>query len=193
MARTVRFVAAMTALVLIVVGCSTADPTSPSTESPGPSPTIAATAIIAATDEPSIAPPPTTPLATPSASADSNAPPALELITDGQRKPGVVGGYTWGTYTQSAPWHPSTGLAPISVPENGELSAELTGPTGIDSWAARVADAADPLALAVRPLGSGAGTVAFFPPPAGDWVLEIHVVYSGGAGDGAYYWRLVVP
>jgi hypothetical protein len=193
MARAVAGRVLVAGSVLIVVACSTADPTSPSTQSPGPPPSVAPTLPVP-TGDPTNAVPPTPPLSPnpASASPDPNAPPVLELIVDGQPHAGIVGSYTWGTYTQGAPWHPATGLQSISVSANGELTAELTGATRMDTWAARAADAADQFAETIRPLGSGAGTVAFFPPPAGDWVLELHVVYADGAGDGAYYWHLVV-
>ena len=179
--------------LLIAAGCSTADPTSPSTQSPGPPPSIEATLVAPTGEPPSAVSPTPPPLSPPPASPDPNAPPVIELIADGKRYAGTVGSYTWGTYTQGAPWHPATGLPPIQTAENDELTAELTGPTRIGPWAARVADAADLFAEAVRPLWSGAGTVAIFPPPPGDWVLELHVVYANEAGDGAYYWHLVIP
>ena len=194
MARAVPVRAFLAASVLIVIACSTTDPTSPSTESPGAPPSIAATAA-APTDEPSNPVEPTLPPSptAPSDSPDPAAPPAVELIVEGQPYAGTIGGYTWGTYSQSAPWRPATGLQPITVGAETTLSAVIAGQARMESWAARFADAADPIAVAVTPLDAGDGPALFVGPPTGDWVLELHVVYANEAGDGAYYWHLVVP
>jgi hypothetical protein len=129
------------------------------------------------------------------ATADIAAsPPTAELIVDGKRCPGTVGGYTWGAYSQSAPWHLATGLSPLTIPADVALAAGLEGRgASIDSWTARIAAAADTTGNEAVPLGSGGATVAFDGPPAGEWVLELRLVFADGAGDGAWYWHLVVP
>jgi hypothetical protein len=121
-------------------------------------------------------------------------PPVAELVIDGDRYPGTVGGYTWDGYSQSAPWLPAAGLPTIEVPPAAALSVELAGgQSAIASWTARVADAADPAATTTKPLGSGDAPVAVTGPGAGAWVMEVRVTYAEGRGDGAYYWHLVVP
>jgi len=146
--------------------------------------------------------PPATPsqsvLAEPSVAAATDAPapepPVAELVINGDRYPGTVGGYTWDGYSQSAPWLPATGLLPVDVPAGTALSVELAGgETGVTSWTARVADAADPAAATTQPLGAGGTPVSFVGPGSGAWVLEVRVTYADGQGDGAYYWQLVVP
>ena len=117
-----------------------------------------------------------------------------ELVIDGDRYPGEVGGYTWDGYSQSAPWLPASGLSPVEVSADAVLSVELAGgETGIASWTAQVADAADPAAATTRPLGSGETTVDIVGPGPGAWVMEVRVTYADARGDGAYYWQLVVP
>jgi len=151
----------------------------------------------APSDPPSATPSPSV-ASEPSAAGATEAPapeaPVAELVIDGDRYPGTVGGYSWDGYSQSAPWLPATGLSPVEVPADAALSVELAGgQTGIATWTARVADAADPAAATTRPLGEGNSTVAIVGPGSGAWVLEVRVTYADERGDAAYYWQLVVP
>lgn len=189
MARAVPGRAFLAAWILIVAGCTPASMTAPPTGTPEASPTAPPTGTPAAA--PTVAPPSTA--VVPSADT-ATAPPTAELVVDGRRYAGTVGGYTWGTYSQSAPWHPATGLPAITVRAGAGLTAELDGGVGrIESWAALIADAADTTGDETVVLGSGGATVSLDGPPAGDWVLELRVIYADGAGDGAYYWHVVVP
>jgi hypothetical protein len=99
-----------------------------------------------------------------------------------------------GRLLAERPLATAAGLSPVEVPPAAALSVELAGgQSGVASWTARVADAADPAAATTRPLGSGLTPVAITGPGSGAWVMEVRVTYAEGRGDGAYYWQLVVP
>lgn len=128
--------------------------------------------------------------ATPSPASD--APVAL-LAIGADRHPGEVGGFTFGSYSQSAPWLPATALETVAIPAGATLRVELDRRATIASWTARLATAADMTADAVMGLAEGDGPSATFaPPPSGDWVLSVTITYGKGQGSGAYYWHLVV-
>ena len=158
----------------------------------------------AATASPSVVPPTVAATATPSLPSDqvgsgaatppavSDAPAAV-LVVGGKRHPGEVGGFTFGTYSQSAPWSPATALDSVGVPAGSTLGVELDDRATIASWTARLATAADLTADTVTGIGEGDGPVASFAaPPVGDWVISLTVTYGEGLGSGAYYWHVVV-
>lgn len=174
----------------VVVGACTAaaGPPSASTSPPSPSPSaVVAIATPAATVTQaveSVAP------ATPAAL--SNAPLAF-LVVGPDRYPGEVGGFTFGRYSESAPWLPATALDMVTVPAGTELNVELDDRAAIDGWTARVATAADVTADGVAGLAEGGGPVAAFAAPAtGDWVVSVTITYGDGLGSGAYFWHLIV-
>jgi hypothetical protein len=165
--------------------------------SPVPPATSAATAstIPASPSDSVISPPPTaaqtTPvLATPGGS--SNEAPAATLIVGGAAFPGEVGGFDFGTYTQSAPWLPAVALDRVEIVDGSSLRIELDRRATIAEWAASYAPADEPAGDGLIGLGSGDGNAQFDAPPPGDWVLSVTVVYGDGAGTGAYYWHIVV-
>ena len=182
MSKAMPLSAILVAGTLALAGCTAgaSDPPSGAPSEPlstTPSPALVPEPSVAATTE-----------------APAPEPPLAELVIDGDRYPGTVGGYTWDGYSQSAPWLPATGLSPVEVPADAALSIELAGgDAGIESWAAQVADAADPAAATTRPLGSGETTVDILGPGSGAWVMELRVTYTDARGDAAYYWQLVVP
>jgi hypothetical protein len=161
-------------------------------------------ATTAATASPSVVPSTATATATPalpSASVGSGTatPPAVSdapvavLVVGGKRHPGEVGGFTFGTYSQSAPWLPATALDTVEVPAGSTLGVELDDRATIAGWTARLATAADLTADAVTGIGEGAGpTASFAAPPVGDWVVSLTVTYGEGLGSGAYYWHVMV-
>jgi hypothetical protein len=174
--------AILVAAILALAGCTAGASNAPSS-APSDAPP--------ATLSPSVVPEPSVPRTT---DAPAPEPPLAELVIDGDRYPGEVGGYTWDGYSQSAPWLPAAGLSPIDVPADAPLSVELaSGETGIASWTAQVADATDQAAATTRSLGAGETTVDVVGPGSGAWVMEVRVTYADGRGDGAYYWQLVVP
>ena len=121
----------------------------------------------------------------------SNAPLAF-LVIGTDRHTGKVGGFTFGRYSESAPWLPATALDSINVASGAELRVELDERGTIEGWTARIATAADVTADAVASLGEGVGPVAAFDAPAaGDWVVSVTITYGGGLGSGAYFWHLI--
>ena len=142
--------------------------------SPAPTPTVTVESVVPATP-----------------GAVSNAPLAF-LVIGTDRHPGEVGGYTFGRYSDSAPWLPASALDPINVASGAELRVELDERATIDGWAARIATAADVTADAVAGLAEGRGPAAAFnAPEAGDWVVSVTITYGGGLGSGAYFWHLI--
>lgn len=183
---------AVHSVVVLAVGvavgaCTAAAPPSASTSPPSPGPS--AVAVVATpSPTPTVAVESVVP-ATPA--AVSNAPLAF-LVIGTDRHTGKVGGFTFGRYSESAPWLPATALDPIDVASGAELRVELDERGTIDGWAARIATAADVTADAVVGLAEGGGpAVAFDGPAAGDWVVSVTITYGGGLGSGAYFWHLV--
>ena len=172
----------------IAVGACTADtPPSASTSPPSPSPS-AIEAVATPAPTPTVAVESVVP-ATPT--AVSNAPLAF-LVIGTDRHTGKVGGFTFGRYSESAPWLPATALDSIDVAAGAELRVELDERGTIDGWAARIAAAADVTADAVVGLAEGGGPAAAFDAPAaGDWVVSVTITYGDGLGSGDYFWHLV--
>ena len=128
--------------------------------------------------------------ATPSAANDA---PIAYLVVGADRTVGEVGGFTFGPYSQSAPWLPATALDAVRVSAGANLRVELDDRATIASWTARLATAADVTADGVTALAGGAGpSAAFGAPSAGDWVLTLTITYGIGLGSGAYYWHLII-
>ncbi len=176
------------AIGLAVGACTAAGPPTASMLPPPPSPSaVAAVATPAATAteaDASVAP------ATPAAVSDA---PLAVLVVGAERHPGEVGGFTFGRYSQSAPWLPATALDSIRVPADAELRVELDDRATIDGWVARLATSADVTADAVTGLAEGGGAVvAFNAPVPGDWVVSVTITYGDGLGSGAYFWHLIV-
>jgi hypothetical protein len=172
-----------------VVGACTATgppPTSalPPSSSPSPVAALATPAATATEAAGSVSP------ATPRAVSDA---PLAFLVVDANRYPGEVGGFTFGRYSQSAPWLPAKALDSITVPAGAQLRVELDDRATIDGWMARVATAADVTADSVAGLAEGGGAlVAFGAPAPGDWVVSVTITYGEGLGSGAYFWHLIV-
>jgi hypothetical protein len=175
------------AIGVAVGACTAAAPPSAITSSPSPSPSkvvVVATRV----PTPTVAVESVVP-ATPAAA--SNAPFAF-LVIGTDRHTGNVGGFTFGRYSESAPWLPATALDSIEVASGAELRVELDERATIDGWAARIATAADVSADAVVGFAEGGGQAAAFDAPAaGDWVVSVTITYGNGLGSGAYFWHLI--
>ncbi len=164
------------AIGLVAGGCS-------ATLAP-PTPSALAVATPAASTSGTLesAPPPT-----PAASIA----PLATLVIGAQRHPGEVGGFTFGRFSESAPWLPATALDTVQVRGGTELRVELDDRATMQDWTARIATAADVTADAVTGLASGVGPAAAFTAPrSGDWVVSLTITYGEGLGSGAYYWHL---
>jgi hypothetical protein len=192
------------ATALAAGACSAPAPSDIAADSPDPSrstpaaqapptaadPTLAApdparSADALPTDPPVESPAPTTP--------SINTAPVAVLVIGDERYPGEVGGFTFGRYTQSAPWLPASALETVAVAPGAAVRVELDERAAIAEWSARLATAEDVTANAVSGLASGRGQAAAFAAPAsGDWVLSLSITYAGGLGDGAYFWHVVV-
>ena len=175
------------AIGVAVGACTAAAPPRASTSPPSPSPP-AIEAVATPAPTPTVALESVVP-ATPA--AVSNAPLAF-LVIGADRHTGKIGGFTFGRYSESAPWLPAPALDPIDVASGAELRVELDTRGTIDGWAARIATAADLTADAVVGLAEGRGpAAAFVAPAAGDWVVSVTITYGGGLGSGAYFWHLI--
>jgi len=176
------------AIGLVAGGCSATPP--PSTDPPprasSPSAVAAVSTPAASASEIVLSPPP------PKPAGVSDAPLAT-LVIGAQRYPGEVGGFTFGRFSESAPWLPATALDTVQVRAGTELRVELDDRATMKDWTARVAIAADVTADAVSGLASGIGpAAAFIAPRSGDWVVSVTITYGQGLGSGAYYWHLIV-
>ena len=176
------------AIGLVVVACTTAGPPLESAGPPSSSPSaivaLATSAATATAAVESVAP------GTPPAISDA---PLAFLVVGVDRQLGEVGGFTFGRYSQSAPWLPATALEPFKVPAAAELRVELDDRATIDSWVVRIATAEDVTADAVTGLAKGRGPAAAFRAPSpGDWVVSVTITYGDGLGSGAYFWHLIV-
>ena len=177
-------------MALVLTGCAA----SPRTSSPATS-----TQIVLGTPSPPPAPEPTVEppsvvepsTGTPTVEPTFDPPPIARLAVGGHVYPGRIGGYTWKTYAESAPWLPATALDPVAVAPESRLSVKLVGTPGA-SWTARVARAVDTNGEHVTGLGEGRGVIVLKAPRTGSWVLSVSIEYAEGLGGGAYYWRLVV-
>ncbi len=129
-------------------------------------------------------------LATPGVSLDQA--PVATLIVDGGAFPGEVGGFDFGTYSQSAPWLPAAALDRVEIVDGASLRVELDRRATSAEWAAGYAPADEPAGDGLVALGSGAGNAQFDAPPPGNWVVSVTIVYGDAAGTGAYYWHVVV-
>lgn len=168
-------------------GCSATPP--PNASPPSVTPSGSAVAAVAT---PAGSPSETLESELPATPAVSDAPLAV-LVIGAQRHPGEVGGFTFGRFSDSAPWLPAMALDTIQVRTGTELRVELDDRATIKDWTARVATAADVTADAVTGLASGVGPVAAFAAPGpGDWVVSVTITYGRGLGSGAYYWHLIV-
>ena len=163
------------AIGLVAGGCSATPPT----------PSARAVATPAASTSGTLSAPPPTPAA--------SIAPLATLVIGAQRHPGEVGGFTFGRFSESAPWLPATALDTVQARAGTELRVELDDRATMQDWTARIATAADVTADAVTGLASGVGpAAAFTAPPSGDWVVSLTITYGEGLGSGAYYWHLTV-
>jgi hypothetical protein len=185
---------AVHSIVVLAIGvavgaCTAVTPPSAIRSSPSPSPSaVEAVASSAPTPTPTVTLESVVPA---SPAAVSNAPVAF-LVIGTDPHPGEVGGYTFGRFSDSAPWLPATALDAINVASGAELRVELDERATIEAWAARIATAADVTADAVAGLSEGPGPAAAFnAPAAGDWVVSVTITYGGGLGSGAYFWHLI--
>jgi hypothetical protein len=74
---------------------------------------------------------------------------------------------------------------------DGRITVEIAGTVDVETWSARAADEADTAGAAPTPLGDGNGRPAFEAPPAGSWVVAVHVVFGDGLGSAVYFWHVV--
>ncbi|HET9457767.1 MAG TPA: hypothetical protein VFO78_10525 [Candidatus Limnocylindrales bacterium] len=193
-AGAVAATAAVTALLLATAGCSAPAPRPPPTTGPDATATVGAARTASPPAEPGasgLGESPPSPLS-PSVPAISDAPLAFLVVGD-ERFPGEVGGFTFGPYTQSAPWLPARALETVALEPGADVRIVLDDRAAIEAWSARLATADDVTGDAVAQLASGSGVVAAFAAPAaGDWVLAVSITYAGGLGDGTYFWHVIV-
>lgn len=144
----------------------------------------------AACGTPAASPTPATALPSMTDGPTVDGPPsALASVDGGDPVAGQLGTYIWGATGSDSPWLRG---APITVGAGEILTIRLDPAVGISSWSARyVPYASDDPAGAVS-LGDGAGDPAIDVPPAGDWTIELAVVFADGQGDARYAWAVRV-
>jgi hypothetical protein len=181
-------------LALLVGACVGAPP-------PAASPTSDPTAP-PATPSPPVTAPPTPSLAAtawPRVPEDDVAelPPIARLVTaNGTVVAGELGSFAYRGGAADAPWI-ARGLELLEAPPGQQLIVGLLPGNEFDAWRVSYAAAADTSGDMVMPLASGANSgteqAAFDPPPAGDWVIQVSLVFPGDDGDATYYWAVSVP
>jgi hypothetical protein len=119
------------------------------------------------------------------------APPIASLVIGGRSFKGTIGGYSWKTHGDAAPWLPATALDAIQVAAGASVSVKLNG-AAVAGWTARMARASDTSGHDLTPLGEGHGLISFSGPRSGSWVISVAIQYTDDLGDGSYYWRLDV-
>jgi hypothetical protein len=169
------------AVIVAIAACTTAGPrpTGLSPSATGGSPPV---------DSPVVVP---TPAGTPVATVAVGAQPPTALLAPADRTSprvvGQLGGYTWRGVGSDAPWLPGS---PLAVRAGAPLTLVLEPGLPIESWHALVTMQDDRLGEHATAAGEGTGTVGLAGLPPGRWILAIQVVFEGGAGDAAYYWRI---
>lgn len=180
--------------IVLAASCTTAAPsgTAPPAVSSASAP--AATESLPTRSPAVPTPSPVTPASdAPTPSRPPSEAPVATLVVSGNRFAGEVGGFTFGPHTDSAPWLPATAIDTVRIGDGAEPTIELDDRATIAGWTLRLADASDVTADDVAGLAEGSGPpISFRAPPAGDWVLSASITYGSGAGDGTYYWHLLV-
>ena len=123
----------------------------------------------------------------------SDAPVAI-LVIGAQRHAGEVGGFTFGRFSDSAPWLPATALDTVRVPAGTELRVELDDRATIAGLDRAHRDRGRRHGgRGHRPgLGRRPRRRVQLPPASGDWVVSVTITYGEGLGSGAYYWHLII-
>jgi hypothetical protein len=176
-------IAAMSMAVLASCSSSSGAPPGSTLVSPSVTPSAATPTVEPSTPEPSV----------PTASAEPTLepPPIAMLMIGGHAYPGKIGGYTWKSHGDAAPWLPARALDPVSASARSHVTVKLDGAT-VAHWTATMARASDTGGTNPTGIGEGARTISFDGPRSGSWVVSVAVEYAGDLGDGAYYWRLDV-
>ncbi len=130
------------------------------------------------------------------------APPRASLqLADGSVHAGELGSVCYLDACGDSPWLPAAGLQTAGLASAAEpLTVAIEDGFSFVQWSASYAAAEDTTGADVEPLTDGGaedgpplGEVSFDAPPSGDWVVSVHLVYANGAGDGTYYWQVIVP
>jgi hypothetical protein len=175
MRRTRARVGGIVALAIVaIVGCS---------------PAIVPSAPAAATQVPSVSPPPATSGPSPTL-AGLDAPPEATLAAEGgDPVMGQLGSFSWLETGSASPWLPG---APISVGAGEPLTVALVPAGDVAAWRARYVPAAAGDPVGAVALGEGGGDPAFTAPRAGSWTVEVVVEFALGVGEASYFWWLQV-
>ena len=205
--------AAGLAITAALAGCTSGAPATPTPTLPkvccGPptptaSPTPALTASPAATPS-STVPPITvpTPAGTAAAPCPSNGagepavPPEAQLTAaDSTSVAGELGSYTFcGTSADALP-PKAANVSAVALGSNAAVFIVMQGGWGITAYRAGYWSAAewqgDEIALANASFTEPAIATSFSGPPAGDWMMAVHVAFPA-SGDATYYWHVTVP
>ncbi|MFL5680162.1 MAG: hypothetical protein ACJ77B_06125 [Chloroflexota bacterium] len=168
--------AAAVALAVLVVACVPAAALPSGT--PAASPSVATPSVPAPS---SAAPAPA------SADATPQQPPAAAL-TIGSRPAvaGSIGTYVFAGAGSDAPWLPGVALP---VGNGGNAVVRLVPDVGSGAWHVKRAAADDKDGSTARTIASGSGLIAFKVDAVAATIM-LDVEYTGGQGNGTYFWRV---
>jgi hypothetical protein len=140
------------------------------------------------------------PAAWPPVAADEvdEMPPIARLLLPGTAAAGALGSFAYREAYSDSPWLAASSLPPVAVPAGRpQLTIALPPGRQFVRWSATYAAADDPSAAVIAPLADGAGDergrTRIDSPPAGAWVIQVHLTFVDSEGDAAYYWHVVVP
>ncbi|HVM30273.1 MAG TPA: hypothetical protein VM305_05815 [Candidatus Limnocylindrales bacterium] len=125
-------------------------------------------------------------------------PPIARLLLPGAVVAGELGSFAYREAYSDTPWPDARGLTPVSVPAGRpQLTFALPPGNHFVRWTATFAAADDPSAEMLVPLADGSGDAReqtrVNSPPAGEWVVQLHLTFADSDGDATYYWRVAVP
>lgn len=188
-------------VAFVAAGCTPAGPGTPTDTRPSAPPTVtpSGTPSVAPTTSPSDPPPTASPT---DAESPMPAPPSASLsAAGGEPVDGQLGSVCYLDACGDSPWLPADGLPLVELAgADDELTVAIEDGFEFTTWSAQYAAAEDRTGAAVMTLAEGGSQdgppltdATFDPPPSGDWVVSVYLVYADGDGDGAYYWHVTVP
>jgi len=131
------------------------------------------------------------------AAGEPAVPPDAQITAaDGNTFIGELGSYTFcGTSADALP-PLSTSLTAFALGRPATAALQMLGGWGMTGYRAGYWSAAewqgDEIALANASFTEPAIATSFNGPPAGEWMLAVHVTFPAN-GDSTYYWHVTVP
>jgi hypothetical protein len=131
------------------------------------------------------------------AAGEPTVPPDAQLTgADGTSVTGELGSYTFcGTSADALP-PKAANVSAVGLGSSAAVFIVMQGGWGMTGYRAAYWSAAewqgDEIALANASFTEPAIATSFSGPPAGDWMLAVHVTFPA-SGDATYYWHVTVP